>query len=352
MITPDSIDFLKTLIDSISCSGFEHQAIQAWKQRTQGFSDEINIDIHGNCIAKTGRADNPKIMLAGHIDEIGYMVKYIDKSGYIYFSCIGGIDLHLVPGQRVWIQTKKGRITGVIGKKPIHVLEESERKKVTEIDQMWIDIGCSSKQEAEETVEIGDIAVPAVGFETIKNDKVTGRGFDDKAGAFVVSEVLRELAGCEFNSSVYGVATVQEEVGLRGARTSCYGISPDIGIAVDVAFATDFPGMNKKKIGETDIGKGPVISRGANINHKIFDLLVESAKQENIPYQIIAAPRATGTDANVMQLNKQGVATALIGIPLRYMHTPVEMISLTDLENTVKLIKAFVLKVDNNTLHR
>jgi putative aminopeptidase FrvX len=350
MIIEESIDFLKTLIDCASPSGFEQQAIEAWKQRTQNFSDEISVDVHGNCIAKLSKAKSPKVMLAGHIDEIGYMIKYIDKNGYLYFSCVGGIDLHLVPGQRVWIKTDQGRVLGVIGKKPIHMLEESERKKVSKLEQMWIDIGCSTKEQASKIVEIGDVAVPAVGYEQIREDKVVGRGFDDKVGAFVVSEVLKELTNCQFNASVYGVATVQEEIGLRGARTSCYGISPDIGIAIDVAFASDFPQMDKKKIGQIDIGKGPVIARGPNINKKIFDLLIQTAKQDNIPYQVVAAPRATGTDANVIQLTKQGVATALIGIPLRYMHTPVELISLIDVENAVKLLKSFIIKLDQNTL--
>ncbi|MFH1062268.1 MAG: M42 family metallopeptidase [Candidatus Omnitrophota bacterium] len=350
MIEQEPINFFKKLINSISPSGFEQEAVEIWKNRTKKFTDKISIDVHGNCIGVLSKQNALKIMLAGHIDEIGYMVNYIDKEGYIYFSTVGGIDLHLVPGQRVWIKTKAKRVLGVIGKKPIHVLEEAERKKVATIDQMWIDIGSSSDEQTKQIVEIGDIAVPAVEFEVLNQDKVVGRGFDDKAGAFVVSEVLRQLSGFKFSAAVYGVATVQEEIGLRGATTSAFGIDPDIGIAIDVAFATDFPGMEKKKIGEIDIGKGPVIARGPNINHKVFDLLIETAKQKNIPYQVVAAPRATGTDANVIQLTKQGVATALISIPLRYMHTPVELISLIDLENTIKLLKAFILNLDKSKL--
>ncbi|MBU1086199.1 MAG: M42 family metallopeptidase [Candidatus Omnitrophica bacterium] len=346
----EPMEFFEKLINCISPSGFEQEAVEVWKKRTGKFTKNISIDVHGNCIGVLAKPDALKVMLAGHIDEIGYMVNYVDKDGYIYFSSVGGIDLHLVPGQRVWIKTKTKRVLGVIGKKPIHVLEDAERKKVATIDQVWIDIGSSSYEQTRQIVEIGDIAVPAVGFEVLNEDKVVGRGFDDKAGAFVVSEVLRQLSGRELPVAVHGVATVQEEIGLRGAQTSAYGINPDIGIAIDVAFATDFPGMEKKKIGEVDIGKGPVIARGPNINHKIFDLLIQAAKQENIPYQVIAAPRATGTDANVIQLTRQGVATALISIPLRYMHTPVELISLIDVENTIKLIKAFILKLDKNKL--
>ena len=350
MIEKEPLEFLEKLMGTISPSGFEQEAVDLWKSRTEQFAENVSIDVHGSCIAVLPKPEALKVMLAGHIDEVGYMVNYIDKDGYIYFSCVGGIDLHLVPGQRVWIKTKTKRVLGVIGKKPIHILEASERKKVATIDQLWIDIGSSNCEQTKQIVEIGDIAVPAVGFEVLSEDRVVGRGFDDKSGAFVVSEVLRQLSGVDCPVAVHGVATVQEEIGLRGAQTSAYGINPDIGIAIDVGFATDFPGMDKKKIGEVDIGKGPIISRGPNINHKVFDLLVKVAKEENIPYQVVAAPRATGTDANAIQLTRQGVATALISIPLRYMHTPVELISLIDVENTIKLIKAFILKLDKNTL--
>ena len=343
MIEKESIDFFKKLIDCISPSGFEQEAAAVWKERTGRFAGKIEGDVHGNCIAVLQKTKTPKIMFAGHIDEIGYMVKYIDEQGYLYFSSVGGIDLHLLPGQRVWIKTANGNILGVIGKKPIHVLDEEERRKVVKIEQLWIDIGAGSEQEAKKRVEIGDVAVPAVGFETIQGDMVIGRGFDDKAGAFVVSETLRLLAEERLPAAVYGVATVQEEVGLRGAQTSAYGIAPDIGIAIDVTFATDFPGMDKKKIGDIKVGKGPVIARGPNINPKVFELLVAAAREENIPYQVEGISRGTGTDANVIQLTRAGVATGLLSIPLRYMHTPVELINLQDVDNTVRLLKAFVM---------
>ncbi|MDD5745939.1 MAG: M42 family metallopeptidase, partial [Candidatus Omnitrophica bacterium] len=308
------------------------------------FAGKIERDVHGNCIAVLQPEKTPKIMLAGHIDEIGYMVKYIDEQGYLYFSPVGGIDLHLLPGQRVWVKTAHGKVLGVIGKKPIHVLEEEERRKVVKIDQLWIDIGAGSESEAKKIVEIGDVAVPAVGFETLLGDMVIGRGFDDKAGAFVVGETLRLLSREALQASVYAVATVQEEIGLRGAQTSAYGIAPDIGIAVDVTFATDFPGMDKKKIGDIKLGKGPVIARGPNINPKVFELLIAAAQAENIPYQVEGVSRGTGTDANIIQLTKAGVATGLVSIPLRYMHTPVEMINLQDMDNTVRLLRAFVVR--------
>jgi len=344
----ESFDFLKELMNSISPSGFEEDAIKVWKKRTKGFSDEIKTDILGNSIAVLNKNRGPKIMLAGHIDEVGFMVKYIDQAGYIYFSTIGGLDPHLIPGKRVWIKSKKGKVLGVIGKKPIHLLEAEERKKVAKIEELWIDIGAKDAKETKSIISIGDPVVPAVGLEILNGDIVVSRGFDDKAGAFVVSETLKILSSKQSKAAIYGVATVQEEIGLRGARASAYNVSPDVAIAIDLTFATDFPSMDKRKIGDIKIGEGPVIARGPNINPKIFNLFVETAKEEKIPYQIEGISRATGTDANVMQLTKAGVATGLVSIPNRYMHTQVELISLKDLENTSKLLSAFVLKFNKN----
>jgi len=342
----NSLQFFRKLIGTISPSGFEHEAVNLWKKEVGSFVEKIEIDIHGNGIAVLNKSKRPKIMLASHIDEVGFMVKYIDKNGYIYFSAVGGLDPHLIPGQRVRIKTKKGEILGVIGKKPVHLLEEEEKKKVCKIEDLWIDIGAKNEKEAKSKVDIGDVAVVNVGLDILNSDKAISRGFDDKAGVFVITEVLKFLSKKKFDASLYGVVTVQEEIGLRGARTSAYGISPDIGIAIDVTFATDFPSMDKRKTGDIKIGGGPVITRGPNINPKIFDLLLSVAKKENIPYQIEAIAAGTRTDANVIQLTKSGIATGLVSIPLRYMHTPVEVISISDLENTSKLLESFVLKLN------
>lgn len=345
----ESIEFLRRLIETISPSGFEEEAVKVWKERVRSFTPDVKTDIHGNCISVLGKDKSPRVMLAGHIDEIGYMVKYIDQEGFIYFSTIGGIDPHLIPGQRVWIKTKKGRVLGVIGRKHVHLLEEEERKRLAKSEELWIDIGARDGKEARSILDIGDVAVSAVGFDTIGNDLVVGRGFDDRAGAFVVSETLRLLSQEDVKASVYGVATVQEEVGLRGAKTSAYGITPDVGIAIDVTFATDFPTMDKKKFGEIKLGKGPVIARGPNINQRIFELLIKTADKEKIPYQVEGISKATGTDANAIQLTKSGVATALVSIPLRYMHSTVEILSLSDLENAARLLCAVILRIDEKT---
>jgi len=343
----ESYEFLKDLANCLSPSGNEEEASVIWRKRTSAFCDTVTKDIHGNSIAELNAGKKVRVMLAGHIDEIGYMVKYIDKEGYIYFSLIGGIDLHLVPGQRVWINTQKGKILGVVGKKPIHLLEGDERKRVSKLEDLWIDIGVKSDKEAFKVVEIGDSVVPAVLFEKLNKNFIVSRGLDDKTGAYAISETLKLLEKNKFKVSVYGVATVQEEIGLRGATTSAFNLNPDVAIAIDVTFATDFPGMNKKKAGDISLGKGPVIARGPNINPKVFKLLKEVAERNKIPYQVQGIPRGTGTDANAIQLSRGGVATGLVSIPLRYMHTPVEVVHLEDLENTAKLLKYFIMKLDD-----
>ena len=341
-----SLEFFKKLITIISPSGSEEEAVNLWEEEVKEFAQKVETDIHGNGIAVLNEGKTPKVMLAAHIDEIGYMVKYIDKEGYISFSTIGGVDPQLIPGHRVRIKTRKGEISGVIGKKAVHLLEEEERKKIPKVEDLWVDIGVKDEEEAKAKVEIGDVIVVDAAFDSLNSDKIVGRGFDDKAGVFVITEALKLLSNEALNASLYTVATVQEEIGLRGAKTSAYGISPDIGLAVDATFATDHPQINKKRDGDIKIGSGPVIAKGPNIDSKVFELLLTAAKEEEIPYQIEAISRGTGTDANVIQLTRSGVATGLVSIPLRYMHTPVEVISLEDLENTVKLLKAFILRVD------
>ncbi len=345
-----SYEFLKNLVNSMSPSGFEEEAANVWREYTSNFADEVKRDLHGNTIAVVNVSGSPRVMLAGHIDEIGYLVKYIDEDGFIYFAPIGGVDPQIAQGQRVYIKGKKGKILGVIGKKPIHLFKPEDREKVVKFEDMFIDIGAKNKEEAEEYVSVGDPIVNAPGFDELLGDMMVGRGFDDRVGAFVVAEALRLLAENGTSAAVYGVATVQEEIGLRGGKTSAFGIDPKIGIAVDVTFAMDTPQLKGQKglVGDINVGSGPVIARGPNINHKLFDLFVQTAEEEGIPYQIEGIPRGTGTDANVIQLTRAGVAAGLISIPNRYMHTPCEVVSKSDLENAAKLIAATVRKITEN----
>lgn len=341
-----SFEFLKALAEVPSPSGYEQPAQKVFRDYIRKYVDEVKTDVLGNTFGYIrGRGKNKlKVMLAGHCDEVGFMVKYIDDHGYAYFASIGGVDDQILPGKRVWIHSQKGPLVGVVGRKPIHLLDPQDREKVVQIHNLFIDFGAKDRKEAEVFIKIGDPITFAVGLERLLGDRVVSRGFDDKVGSFVVAEVLRQIGErkerprCE----VYGVSTVQEELGLRGATTSAYQIQPDIGIAVEVGHASDYPDVDKKRVGEYALGAGPIIARGANINPLVYDLLVQAAKRMKIQLQILGAPRATGTDANVIQLSRKGVATGLVSVPLRYMHTPGEVLSLKDLEATCELLVAFI----------
>lgn len=342
----DSFQFLKKLVETPSPSGFEQPVQRVVREEMAKFSDEVKTDVHGNVIGIKNPEGKPRLMLAGHCDEVGFMVKYIDEKGFISFSSIGGIDAHLIPGKRVQIHTPKGPVLGVVGKKPIHILEEKERKKVVELSKQWIDIGAKDKKEAEELVSIGDPITFSERLEKLQGELVVSRGFDDKMGVFVICEVLRNIADKPLRAAVFATSTVQEEIGLRGARTAAYTINPQIGIAIDVGVATDYPGVDKKKEGEIFIGKGVILYKGANINPRVGEMLINIAEKEGIPYQLSGESKATPTDANVIQLSRAGVAAALVSVPLRYLHSPVEVLSLEDLENAVKLLTAFTLRIN------
>lgn len=334
--------FLKALLEAPSPSGYEQPAASCWRAFVKDSVDELIPDVHGNTIAVLNPEAEFKFMLAGHIDEIGLIITHIDDKGYIYTAQIGGMDPALLIGQRVKIMTKKGDIFGVIGRKAIHQMKPEDRKKNVEMDNVWVDIGADSKKDAEKRVAVGDPIVIDVEYRRLNGHKVVSRATDDKIGAFIVAEVLKALTKRKLNISVIGVATVQEEVGLRGAITSAYQVNPHAGIAIDVGFASDHPDTDPKSLGDVKLGKGPILHRGPNINPIMEDLLFKTAKQKKIPYQVTAEPRGTGTDANAMQLSRGGAATALISIPNRYMHTPVEVISLNDVDNTIKLLVEFL----------
>jgi len=344
----ESFVFLQKLVAAPSPSGYEQPAQRVFRDYVAPFA-QVSTDVMGNACAfiKGTRKESPRVMLIGHSDEIGFQVKYIDDNGFIYFGAIGGVDPHLLPGQRVHIQGMKGVVLGVVGKKPIHLMEAKDRDTVVKLDSQYMDIGASSKKEAEQLVRVGDPVTFSWGLEKLHGDRVTSRGFDDKAGSFVVAEVLRQISGAakKLQIDLYGISSVQEEVGLRGGSTSSYTINPDIGICVEVDFSTDQPDVEKKHNGDVGLGKGPILPRGPNINPPLFELLADTARREKIPVQFTGIPKASGTDANVMQISRGGVATALVKIPLRYMHTPVEVLSLADLENAVKLIVATLYRI-------
>lgn len=340
MITDSALAFLERLLTTPSPSGFEGPNAQNFREYVTPFADEVRTDPMGSVIAVVNPEGSPRVMLAGHIDEIGFLVHYISDEGFLYFQPIGGHDNSVLIGQRVTVYAADGPVNGVIGKKPIHVLNADERGKPVELHDLWIDIGVTGgKDEALAAgIRVGDPVTYAVGFTRLTGDRVTGRALDDRIGAWVVAEALRRVKEKNPTAAVFAVATVQEEIGLRGAHTSAYGIAPQIGIAVDVTFATDYPSMDKRKHSELKIGSGPAILRGANANRKLADRIFAVAEEHQIPHQPEAAPRGTGTDANAMQISRAGMTTGLVGIPLRYMHTPCELISLADADHAAELL--------------
>lgn len=341
--------FLKELVEAPSPTGFEQPAAAVLRERLEGVADTVETDIMGSVHARLeGTGDGPSVMLAGHIDEIGLMVNYITPEGFIAFKALGGVDAGILPGLRVDVHAADGVYRGVLGRKPIHLIEEEERKSITKIDKLFIDIGLPPEQ-VKEKIRIGDPITFAVDLEEFGDGMIVSRGLDDKMGAWIAARVLEEVkaAGCGSGEFI-AAGTVQEEIGLRGGTTSAYSVDPDIGIAIEVCHATDYPDIDKRTHGEQVAGKGPVIARGPNINPVLFDQLVQAAEDEGIEYQIQAEPRGTGTDANAIQLSRGGKVAGLVSIPLRYMHTPTEVLALSDLDAAVKMLTRFVLNLQPN----
>ena len=340
--------FLAELLHARSPSGYEAEAQAVFDRHVKPAADAYANDALGNRIATFNPKGDPVLMLAGHMDELGLMVTYVNKDGYLYFDTIGGHDLSVISGRRVIIQTARGPVKGVTGKRAIHLMDDEDRKKVPKKHEIWIDIGVRTKAEALERVAIGDVATYDHELEMFSGSIGTARAFDNKVGAYVVGETLIRLAKArkKLAAKVVAVATAQEEIGVRGATTAAYLVNPHIAVAVDVAHATDHPDCDNRKFGETKLGGGPILCRGANINPKIFDRLVRAAKKARIPYQIEADPRPTGTDARAIQMGRGGIATGLVSIPLRYMHTPSEVVDLEDVERCVALLVEFALGLE------
>jgi endoglucanase len=340
-----SLSFLKNLLQAPSPSGYEGPVQEVVRTWARPYADEVRTDRHGNVHAVLHPGGQPRIMLAGHCDQIGLMVQHIDEHGFLYVQPIGGWDMQVLLGQDLTVWTRQGPVTGVVSRKAPHLLTNEERSKVPQFTDVWVDIGAKDRKEAETLVTAGDPVTFALGYREMRNRLVTAPGLDDKVGVWTVMETLRLLRGRPLQAAVHCVSTVQEEVGLRGATTSAYGIHPTIGIAVDVCHATDTPGNDKKQLGDTRLGDGPALFRGPNINPRVLERLEEAARAHEIGVQVRGAPRATGTDANVMQLSRDGVATGLVGIPNRYMHSPVEVVCLDDLVRAARLLAEFCMRV-------
>lgn len=343
------IEFFRKLVEAPSPSGFEQPAQRVFKEFVQPYCDELITDKHGNVIASKHGKGKVRIMLAGHADEVGMIVKHIDDDGFIYFNAIGGIDLNILPAKRVDIHHGKKICRGVIGSKAIHLMDRDKSKQALKEEDLWIDIGAKNREDAEKMVSIGDVITYSHGLEFLANQNIVSKALDNKIGVFVVGAVLQQLANDSLDAGIFGVSSVQEEIGLRGARTSAYKINPDIGIAIDVIPSTDYPTTNKKRSGDIKLGKGAVLCMGPNINNQVFKLMKETADSTSVQYQINAIARATGTDANAMQITREGVATGLISIPNRYTHAPSEIVSLDDTMQAVKMVTEFCRKITDNT---
>ena len=334
-------EFLVNLLNARSPTGHEYEAQAVVDRYVEPKVDNYRKDTMGNRFATVNPDGDPSIMFAGHIDELGLIITYIDDNGFVYFETLGGHDKTMISGRRVSILTKNGVIKGVTGKRAIHLMSPEDRKKVTQTHEIWIDLGVKDKEEAEALVRIGDTAVYDQSFELIRNSVGVARAFDDKAGAYAVLEAaLRLKKEKQLAAKVISVATTQEEIGARGAITAAFSENPDFAIAVDVGHATDSPDCDKRKYGKFVQGGGPIVCRGPNINPILFDHIVKCAESRKIPYQLEAEPRPTGTDARAIQVAQAGIATGLLSIPLRYMHTPSEMVDLKDIEHTVQLLVA------------
>lgn len=286
------------------------------------------------------------LMLAAHMDEIGLMVTYVSDEGFLSIAAIGGVDAAILPGMRVDVHAQGGTLRGVVGRKPIHLIDADERKNVTPLDKLVIDLGMPAK-DVKKKVRVGDSITIAAGFEQFGRGMAVSRAFDDKVGVFIACRVMEKLADDpDYGGNFVAAITVQEEIGTRGAMTSAHAVMPDVALAFDVTHATDYPGIDKSKHGNIVCGGGPVIARGPNINPVVFERLVKAAEDEGIPYQLEAEPSVTGTDARAIQVTREGIPTGLVSIPLRYMHTPTEVISLDDVSATVRLIARFASDLD------
>ncbi len=341
---------LQTLLTTPGPSGYEGDAAAAWRSAASAFAD-VSADDLGSSVARVrGTGDGPLLAIVGHIDEIGVHVSHIDDDGFLRFGSVGGWDPIILVGQRVTLLTREGQIPGVIGKKPIHLMKDEDRKRVPELKDLHIDIGARDGDDARSMVRIGDVAVIAGEPVELPHGRLASRAMDNRIGCFVALEAARLVAAAGGAvGDVAAVAAVQEEITFAGSRTTAFSLAPDVAVAVDVTFATDQPGVTLGELTRHPLGSGPSLTRGSTIHPRVFELLHEAAEAEGIPFTVAASGRSTGTDADAIHLSRAGIPTALVSVPLRYMHSPVELAQLDDIENAAKLIAAFALRLAADT---
>ncbi len=393
--TEDFPQVLRELLAARGPSGYETAPATVWCAAAQAFGAQAQVDVVGTPSARVpiyrsphnpppgpsdpsppsgsptprGEAPTRRLVVMGHIDEIGLIVTHIDDEGYLWFREVGGWDAQILVGQRVAIGTREGELPGVIGKKPIHLLREEERKKVAEVRDLHIDVGARDGEQAREMARIGDVAVIAGEPVELPNGRIASRALDNRLGSFVALEAARLVAqagGPEGNGGggeggggggkgggaeweLIAVAAAQEETTFGGSRTSAFSLEPDAAIVVDVTHATDAPGIEVKESGKHELGSGPVLSRGSTLHPRLFELLHDTAEREGIPFTVEAIGRNTGTDADAVHLSRGGVPTALVSVPLRYMHSPVELVALADVHAAARLIAIAARTLDGET---
>ncbi len=351
MLSSSSVAFLKRLLDAPAPSGFETAAARVWRTEAEGFADSLVVDIAGNSMAEVNPEGDVTILLDGHIDEIGVIVQYIDDDGYIYIAPIGGWDPQVLVGQRIRFLGNDGDVIGVVGKKPIHLMKAEDREHASKFTDLWVDIGAAKRDEAELRLSIGDPGVLDSRALDFPNDRIVSRSIDDRIGAFIVLEALRRYAANPGTARVVAAATTQEEIAWHGggALICAHKVNPQVALVVDVTFATDHPNIEKKEIGEHKMGGGPIISRGALLSPVVHRILRETARAHEIKHAVHAVGRDTSTNADAIHIAREGVATGLVSIPNRYMHSPNEMVSLVDVDNAATLLAEFCRTITSAT---
>ena len=343
-----SLEFLEKLVNTPSPTGHETRGLRVWLDYVKKYADSTYSDAYGNCVAVLNKGGSPRLMLAAHADEIAMSVNFIDSDGFIYVRKMGGVDAAITKAQRVIIHTRNGSVKGVVGNVAPHLSKHDDAHKAPKIHEIFIDIGVSSTKEAEELVRVGDPITLADEFELLRNDLAVARAFDNRVGTFAVAEAVRLLSDSKkkLNAEICAVSNVQEEVGLLGARQIAYSLKPDIALVVDVTHATDYPTVNKAQHGNIKMGKGPTVTHGGCNHPEVVARIEQIAKAKKIPLQHEAMSSTSGTDTDVIFWTRGGIPSALISLPNRYMHSPVEVVNLKDLEQIPEIMTAFALSLE------
>jgi endoglucanase len=343
----DAVDFLRELVETPSPSGFEDENLANWRERVEDVAEELHTDAYGNTTATVNPGCEKSVVVTGHVDEIGLMVNHITDDGYVYLKKVGGIDVGVAQGQRVRIHGEEGDVPGVVARKPVHLQEDEERDQIPDMEEIYVDVGADDKAEAREAgVHVGATATYETGFERLLGDTVAGRGLDNRIGAWIAAETLRSVDPDELDVTLHATATVQEELGLRGARMAGYSLEPDAALVVDVTFATDVPDVAETQHGEVALGEGPTLKHGKENHPVVLDHLREVADERDIATQDEAIMTRGATDADAFYVARGGIPTVSVGVPNRNMHTTSELVDLNDLQDARDLFVGFVESLD------